>query len=216
MSKLLRFLPEGVAAVARTRRDDEIDGGMTYRSPNGARSVLGDDNFPFFKDPPETFQPIYYVRPTTILFGTDLSDYLVGPTIDVRGMRELALYLELTLSSADPIPPAPALNGSLSLLPEALFQGSLDGAPDEVWPVGLTDLTLFEDGIPANGYSERNVFQTELIWNPAANLSPVPVLDGSFRQVLVFDVSPFSYFRFRFGCITGAALETRSYVGAVR
>ena len=213
--RIISFLPIEQAQGASVAKFNGGGVAMAYLA-NGAKTqpLQGDSNFPFIKDPPQTFEPQVYMPSTTIETAASVDDYALGPIIDVRGIRELVLYLELTLSSADPIPPNPALDGTLSLLPEALFQS--DDETWEVWPVGLTDLTLAEDGVPANGYSERNVFQTELLWDPGAGVSPVPTLNGTFRLVLPFDVTAFLNYRWRFGCVSGDGLSFRAWVGAVR
>lgn len=213
--KWVRLIPEDLAALGSVVRNPPAGGANTFLSYEGhLRPQPGDATFPFVKDPPQLFGPSLYTENALLEDVTANNPYVEAPAVDVRGARHLMLYVDLRQRGGEVIPPDPTFQGSLSILPEA---GIKTEAGQVIWwPVGVVDAILAEDGIPSPGYSERNVFQTELIWNPRAGISPAPLpLSGRFRLVLAFDVDYYFSFRFRFGALNGEA-ELTSFVSLGR
>ncbi len=190
--------------VDRLRRgQDEDPNILTAYKPAGgrARSIPGDERFPYFKDIPDTLEPVRYL-PIVELDGQNVvqnpipqvppeADFLNGPVIDVSGYRLLTLFLEYFGDG-----------GQLVLVPEAridLPEDSTANDPNQqFFPISVIDPTI-NPAAPVNTPiitcgGVRFAFATELRIDGTA-LTPA----ASCRQIWVFDVNTYLDFRFRIG-----------------
>lgn len=210
MTTLLRFLTKSRADAARLRRDQAVDGGMTYSALGQGKVVQGDESFPFFKDPPENDVPQLYLPEQTLVDASaNVALFVDGPAIDVRGLRGVQLYLRVQRILADPF----SIIGALSVLPEAAVRAQVDDEP--TWyPISVIDTTLITDGTPRESYSRRNLFATELVFDPSAEISPAPApAAGVWRYAVPFDVAQWDFVRFRFGGRDGLVSATAHVAG---
>jgi hypothetical protein len=210
MSTLLRFLTKSRADAARLRRDQAVDGGMTYSALGQGRVVQGDESFPFFKDPADNDVPQLYLPEQTLVDASaNITLYVDAPALDVRGLRGVQLYLTVERIVADPV----SLTGALSVLPEAAVRAPVDDEP--TWyPIGVIDTTLTTDGTPRESYARRNLFATELVFDPSAEISPAPVVaSGVWRYAVPFDVAQWDFVRFRFGGRDDSVIATAFVAG---
>lgn len=198
VQKKFSFFSEGAAKIDTIKRDAYSQAApMAYRGLGVTRPVIGDGSFPYFKDPPEVSPALDYLENQQLPSVATIADYVNGAEIDTSGVRRLTAVINTKRLGA--------AAGALSVLPEMGYrrQGTL------LWvPLGVTDTTLTVPGV-FNGYAERGVFQTELTWDPDAQQSPPPTVNGTFNLALVFDVTDFQSYRLRFGA-RGAALQLSS------
>lgn len=194
---------------ARAIRRDGSDGASVLEigyQPGSmpARAWPGDEDFPYVKDPSDLQGPFEYYDGSAPL-ATALVDYAIGDSIDVAGMRQLVLVLRYspTVSGGGAV-------GTLSVLPEGLLDPETPTGQTAAWiPIGVVDPTLNRPAI-GGGYAYRNVYSTELRFDPFVGLTPPFANPGPQALTLAFDVSIYRRFRFRFGDV--AALATTSTV----
>ncbi len=137
-------------------------------------------------------------------YATLVDDYAVLPAVDVRGQRILTLYVEYTPGIAAY---ESSSDGRLSLLPEAAL--ALEGPngvsqPDEAswFAVGVLDGTLGTSEatspvpILSPTYAARLAYASELIFQGTfADEGAEEFFPAKFT--LLYDVSAYSWFRFR-------------------
>jgi len=207
MSKSFDFETTADAEVRAIRRERTGGEPVTYQYGSRAMSLQGDNKFPFFKDPADVSRPEDYLESQTLSETTSVANFTTGPTLDVRGVSTLVLYLLVDPDSSD---------GRLCLVPQALLTGP--NAEDvTVFPIGVVDVTLTTPptGLTDNGYAARNILQSFIVWDPGAEQSPPPTLDGNFNVVIQFDVSSYQECRFLFGALD-ADVTAEVWVAAQR
>ncbi len=175
-----------------------------------ARTVQGDDSFPFFKDPADLdeAQPYFKALPTpeegedAIPVATTLEQLRILDAIDVRGFRTLTLFVSYESCAAGDTP-------TLGLVPEAaiVFEGR---GKDPTWVFyGVVDPTLrgggFVVGSTATSLEARSTAYRDCY---------VGQLDLSFQEttprkvMLFFDVAPVAEIRFRIGSVARTSEDT--------
>lgn len=187
--------------VRREAGDDEPITTIGYvPGSDKARAVPGDEDFPYFKDPTDVRGPFVLldgVPPLADPLSPSLADYADTIEIDVRGQRTLVLVLTYTPSNSGGVG-----SGTLSLIPQA----RLEATPGEAaaWAtIGVVDPTLNTPAI-GQSYAYRNIHATELRLNPFVNLTPPFPAPAAITMTLVFDVSGYRDFRFRYADLLGA------------
>lgn len=212
------------------RRDGGDDAPITQMgySPGSqqARAIPGDAKFPFFKDPPDVSGPFEYrtsdvIPPAKTLtnplpfvggfgFGSPLDIYQNGPAIDVRGISQLAAvltYLPGTITMQEVTTGV----GILSIIAEHALQPFEASSVDEPYwvPIGVVNPILHTPAV-VPGYAYRDIFSSEFRWQPFAGLvNPLPI-NTPLRQTLVFDVSSYQQFRFRFADLAAGGGELQN------
>lgn len=188
-------------ALRRDSGDPVLPGG--YAPGTGpTRPIPGDQQFPFFKDPPATEAANRYIEKVVLANGVvqnpipDVSmgteaDLAQGVAIDVRGRRLITFFLEFFPNGTP---------DSLVIVPQVSISQP-EGPPEtfDWYNIGVVDPTL--DATPANVIvdcgARRLFYATELHMAPTAG----PATDSSCRAALVFDVSPYDVFRMLYGAM---------------
>jgi hypothetical protein len=196
------------ASRARSLRASE-DPGVLVGYSDGAkgRAWPGDGQFPFVKDPPDVSLPLRYLKSQVLTATTTVTDFVRGDTLDVRGVSTLVVYVRVDPNNSD---------GRLAIVPEAQLIGN-DAPSDVAFPVAVVDVTLTTPptGLVDSGYASRNLLQTFLTWDPGAEQSPAPTLDGNFQTVFQLDVSSYQALRLAFGALD-ANVAAQAWVAAQR
>jgi hypothetical protein len=211
--------------VTSTRRDDGRAFVVSGYSPGsaalGGRAFPGDQKFPFVKDVPDVEGPIDLRDGYAIVdevsvamvnplpFAATAFDYETSPEIDVRGIRQVLVFLRYYAGVDEQL----AGEGVLSVIPEAAFFPAPAATEQQWMPIGVVNPVL---NVPAiqPGFAFRHVFSTELRLDPGyTGLAPQPYTVGPFELTLAFDVGPYDVFRLRYADVVSNAstLYARAY-----
>lgn len=187
--------------VRREAGDDEPITPIGYvPGSDKARPFPGDEDFPYVKDPTDVRGPFELLDGTPPLVDQQsptLADYAETVAIDVRGQRTLVLVLAYTPSNSGGVG-----TGTLSLLPQARLE-AMPGDAAAWATIGVVDPTLNTPAI-GQSYAYRNVYATELRLDPFVGLTPPYPAPALITMTLVFDVSGYREFRFRYADLLGA------------
>lgn len=202
------FQRRGAATTRSLRRDGDAASVMRYEDTDGApRPVIGDEDFPFVKDPPdiERFGALRLAldleaqTPNLLPAITTIADYEVSPVVDVEGWRQLNLFLTYHLGDNQGLGA-----GVLSLY----LQGRHDRVSNKWVTTGVVDPTLVAAG-PQLGSSPRYLYGSELRVDPtrvpgSAIPAPPPPSPAVVQLAVSFDVSIHTAVRFLWGDLAAA------------
>jgi len=181
---------------------------MRYEDVDGApRSVVGDEDFPFIKDPPDierfgAIRSVKNVAANTLNFLPRIAvfnDYEISPEVDVEGWRQLNLFLTYLMGNSQGNG-----NGILSLY----LQGKHDAVNNKWVTTGVVDPTLVASG-PQTGSSPRYLYGSELRIDPtrvpgSVIPGPPPPAPAVVQLAVSFDVSIHTSVRFLWGDLVAA------------
>lgn len=205
--------------AVRAMRDDDVSASVYgYLDGAGApRAMPGDALFPFVKDPPD-IEVGGILRSKQLASGAannlplvaQLSDYDVGPVVDVVGWRALNLFLSYK-QGTDLGDGGVTGHGILSLYMQgkhASAHGAAAGTDTPWLMTGVVNPSLVSAGFSAGNAlaAARYAYPSEIRVDPkklpdsavaGVGVSPVPTID----LALTFDVSMHTQIRFLFGTL---------------
>lgn len=203
-------------------REDSGNGGLLvgFQGPNGTRPIQGDDAFPYVMVPNDTSEAWLY-HDAALGTATSLNSFALQgmPAIDVRGYRRLTFFLQFVLPYVVGAPPPDVPTNALMFLPQvasdkvqpyAQPNSSFAYAPvnDGEHPFQWFGISVIDPVIRGTAptvtspttsilpvqYGMRNVYMTQLNVPYPSTAVPQRV---EVETTLVFDVSPYEWFRLR-------------------